>query len=89
MLPLAFGELTGIWTQEDICAAQKNEPPDKPSVRFQPATNTATSEPLNHNETMLKGNKDTSIKQFSIPNIVSKESPFYLPQTISTYKSHP
>ena len=69
MLPLAFGELTGIWTQED------NKPPDKTSIKFQTANNTATSEPLNHNEAMITGMKDASIEQFGIPNLVNKESP--------------
>ena len=63
MLLLAFGELTGAWTQAD------NELPDKTSIKLQ------TYKPLKQEGAMATRTETASIEQFSIPNFVSKEFP--------------
>ena len=63
MLPLAFDELSGTWTELDY------DPPDKINFKIQ------TPQPIKQEGLMATRTDSANINQFSIPYFVNKESP--------------
>ena len=63
MLPLAFGELSGTWTELD------DDPPDKINFKIQ------KPQPIKQEGLKPTRTDSTSFDQFSIPCFVNKESP--------------
>ena len=87
---MAFGEISGQWTQAKMDETQESKPPDKlPENNTQPATNIAQLEYLTTSKTTPTKDEYIDINPFSTPNIVFEKSPdlFSLSEIATKYPS--